>query len=471
MKTENLVWYPVERDEIPAIAFGMDKLLGKASHFGAMPLTSSAPASVAFARDSTFGPNYHPPALIMLRKQAAAETISWLRTFARDAFPLSQFARVVSDSDWELLDSARSEGRESRTDRWASIVLGEMLAQGEPDAEIDSIPLSRAAACFTASIARAEFIHDSFDVTRLCTERLRAISDDGRFVKRVIPIDSLVPVWAAGSARMDDSSSLLDIVELALHAAEASERSSITMSEPQATLKNYPNLFSDSVEDRVVAFQRLAGDIIGSGIKERRHTSVNSAMLAAGAFLVGRGTSHSFLLRKHPALAPMAFVWFGLMAAFRGARGWDPVWLRAAKGVERQLRSTFSWQDPPAADICWTEFEWLSTTINGAPAFNDLGRQFFKTLSVEVVPGSVCQFRMASDAKVDDVRRPDVGIRDSEVKATLEMLVNLSNKARHLLVALGNDTPVRQTDLGFSKPVTPPPSKAKPKRNYKRTEK
>jgi hypothetical protein len=402
----------------------------------------------------------------------AAETMSWLRVFAREAFPLSQFSRVVSDADWELLGSAKSEGRESRTDRWASIVLGEILAQGEPDAEIESIPLSRAAACFSASIARAEFVHDSFEVTRLCTNRLRSIADDGRFVKRVIPIDALVPVWAAASAFADDTSSLFEIVELALHAAESSERRSITLSEPQATLKSYPNLFSDSIEDRVVAFQRLGSDLVGSGIKQRKQSSIDAAMLAAGAFLVGRGTSHAFLLRKHPSLAPMAFVWFGLMAAFRGARGWDPVWLRAAKGVERQLRTTFSWQDPPAADVCWTEFEWLSTTISGPPAFSDLSRLFIRTLSVEIVPGAVCQFRMASDARPDEVRRPEMSTKDTEIKATLEMFVALSGKAKQLLESMGGkDTRSKQAELGFGKPSVATASRAKPKRSYKRTEK
>lgn len=472
MKIDHLLWYSAEREELPDIAFGVGDFRKRKSLFAPGVDWDGASVRVAFSQDDSGSFNYRPPALFMLRADDAAETLSWLRVFAKQSFPLSQFARVMTDTDWEGVFSGTSEGLATRTDKWACVVLGEILAQGEPEIELENVPVSRAAACFSNAVARANFIHDSFSITRACTERLRQIADDQRFVKRSVSIDSLVPIWAVLSANLEDTTDPHELVELVLHAAAGVEEHSSYVAIARNLMKANSQLFSDSVEERVVAFQRIANEVVGLPVRNGKSSSTISALVAVSVFLVGRSTSHAFLLRKFPAIAPSAFVWLGLVAALHGSRGWDPGWSRLAKGIERQIRATFSMQDAPVADICWTEYSWLSKSFSGSQGTSDIARLFPRTLSIEVIPGAVCQFRLSAESRTQtEERRPDVGMRESEVRQTLEQLASLSTKARILLDSMSPRTTTvqKQTTLGFDE--LNQSTKPKSKRTYKRSDK
>ncbi len=472
MKIDNLVWYSAEREELPDIAFGVGDFRRRESLLAPSSDWNGASIRVAFARDDIGSFNYRPPALFMLRQKDAAETLSWLRVYAKQSFPLSQFARVITDTDWEVIFSKNSEGLATRTDKWASVILGEILAQGEPEIELENVPLSRASACFSTAIARANFTHDSVPITRACSERLRLIADDPRFVKRSVTIDTLLPIWAVLSANLEDTTDPHELVELVLHAAAGVEQNASYVAIARSLMKSNPQLFSDSVEERVVAFQRIANEAVGLTIRNGKTSAITSALLAVSAFLVGRSTSHSFLLRKFPSIAPASFVWLGLTAALHGSRGWDPGWSRLTKGIERQIRGTFSMQDAPAADVCWTEYNWLSQSFSGPQGISDLARLFPRTLSIEVIPGTVCQFRLATEGRSQtEERRLDLGMRESEIRQTLEQLASLSTKTLNLLDSITPRarTAQKQSTLGFEE--RSPPAKPKSKRTYKRPEK
>lgn len=472
MKTDNLIWYATERDEIPELAFGVGTLRRRESLLLPHLDAPESPAKVAFSRDDIVSRDYRPPSLFMLKQEDVAETLSWLRVYAKSAFPLSQFARVITDADWEMMHLAHGEGRTVRTDKWASIVLGEILAQGEPDIELESIPLSRAAACYSSTVARANHIHDSYITTRTCVDRLRVISEDRRLAKRQLPIDSLVPIWAIVSANVEDTTDFRELADLTLHAAGRVEQNKRDDSVARNLFLLHAKLFSDSAEERVVAFQRLSNDIIAHTSQNERPTTSMAALLAVGAFLVGRGTSHAFLLRKFPSVASAAFTWFGLTAALYGVRGWDPAWSKLTKGIERQLRTSFEINDSPTADLCWAEYDWLAQTFSGTHGFSDLARLFPRTLSVEIVPGATCQFRFTTDTRPQiDERRPEVSGRDSEMRQILEQLTILSNKARNLLDPLAPKPSIGspQRTLGFEDKTSPtkPRSKKPPKKSDK----
>ncbi|MBP6748116.1 MAG: hypothetical protein KA144_00645 [Xanthomonadaceae bacterium] len=472
MKTDNLIWYAAEKEEVPDVAFGAGNLLRRKSLLSPTSYSCETPVRVAFSRDNIAALDYRPPAVFMLRQGDAAETLSWLRVFAREAFPLSQFARVITDTDWDLIFSKPSDGLSTRSDKWSSVVLGEALAQGESEIGLESLPLSRANACFSAAIARANFIHDSYSATRACAERMRLIADDPRFVRRAVSIDTLVPIWVLVSANIEDTTDLRELVEIVLHAAEGIEDNPSNVALARNILNSNAQLFSDSAEERVVAFQRMASEAVANTARSGKTPATTAALLAVGAFLVGRSTSHAFLLRKFPMVASTAFVWFGLIAALRGVRGWDPHWLRLAKGIERQLRTSFDMQDPPAADICWTEYNWLSQSFSGTQGVSEIARLFPKTLSIEVVPGAVCQFRLSAESRAPQEveRRPDAA-RESEIRQTLEQFISLSSKARALLDSLAPKSPPTQgqSSLGFDETI--PSSKSKPKKGYKRLDK
>lgn len=467
MNTENLLWYVAKREDLPEMAFGIGDFRERNYPIrGELALGEAV--RVAFARDVVGSLDYQPPSIFVLDERSAPETLSWLRVYARGVFPLSQFARVVTEADWGLLSRGEADGRATRTDKWSSVILGEILAQADFEGDLESLPVSRAAACFSSSIARAVFLHDSHAVTRACTERLRDIAKDARFGKRVISVDMLVPVWAALSANVGDASDIRELADLFLLATDGANGPRAGQLGQRELFMHQAQIFSDSVEERVVAFQRISSEIVSASARSSSEVSRCSAMLALAAFLVGRGTSHVFLLRKFPAFAPLAFVWFGLAAALHGPRGWDRAWARITKAVERQIRSAFQWSDPPAADICWTEYKWIADTFSGNQGLSELARTIPRSLSIEVVPGSVCQFRTSEQGSRQEAERKTpqpAPLRDIEIRATLEAVIQLSNKARHLLESLATQSGDQHS---FSLEDSSPVGKPKAKRNYKK---
>ncbi|WP_394686648.1 hypothetical protein [uncultured Xanthomonas sp.] len=432
MNWKDLIWYSISKDDVPALAFGVGNRRGGGSSSPNQLMASGM--AVAYSRTGTQPPDYQPPSLFVLRDGEASETLAWLKVYAPETFPLSQFARVISSDDWQCVEGMGDINVDARSDRWACLILGELLAQGEVDTDVSSVPLSRASACFSTAIARAEMSHGRSELLRICSERLRSIEADKRFVRRPLVSTDLHSIWALISVDAGELNDPQEVAELVLSVA-TSHATGIDVGRLVPKLKEFPELFGDSAEERVLAFQRLVKRLdIQLNVGPSRQMA--AATLAAGALLVGRGTSHSFLLRKSPVFAPLAFVWFGLMASLLGAHGWDAQWSRAVKGIERQLRGKLRWDEPPVCDICWTEYLWLSQTFTGLQVFSDVARLATRTLSIEIVPGAICQFRLALESKAVEPEqrvRPNRSVHEDELKSVLEQFLNLANRARHLL--------------------------------------
>jgi hypothetical protein len=248
-------------------------------------------------------------------------------------------------------------------------------------------------------------------------------------------------------------------------------------------LADHPDLYDDSFESRVIAFNRLAAYALDVANRSSRVSQSMSAVLAAGAFLVGRGTSHFFLLRKMAVLAPSSFIWFGLMAALMGPRGWHGQWARTVKGFERQVRGGFSWGQPVSGDISWEEYSWTIKNISAANAFNDVARLVARTLTIEVIPGAACQFRVTSDETVPSNESQSkqqsntaVPSNSEEMRSLLEQFVALANQSQKLLSARGASSDKSgelsvQPGLKFNdnQDTDSAKSKAKPRRSSKKS--
>lgn len=469
MNNQNLSWYGVAKDEVAMLAFGLSSARGSASHSPDAVLSFRQPLAAGFPKSTSYA-TYQPPAMMVLSESETAETLSWLKVYTRDAFPLSQFSRVLTDKDWELFQAHAEPMSHSRPDRWACVVLGEILAQGESEAEPASLPLSRATASFSAAIARTDLVHGSPEINRTCTDRLRAIETERRFVRRPVSVSDLIPVWALIRADIDNhTDDAREIANLVLEAAVNFAGVNPHGHKIPATAFASPALHSDSVEERVVAFQRLAASLDDRVRVEPSFAPLASVAVAAAAFLVGRGTSHSFLLRKAPNLGPLSFVWFGLMSALMGPKGWDPQWSRSAKGIERQLRAGFSWDEPPTSDICWTEYAWLAKTFTGLQSFTELARSFPKTMTIEIVPGATCQLRIASNevrgqSAQEAPPKMDPSVREVELKTLLDQFLALASRTKQIL---GGGSPLssHQSELLLKEAVKSPP---RPRRATKR---
>ncbi len=260
--------------------------------------------------------------------------------------------------------------------------------------DLESLPLSRSTGTFSMPVARASLVFGAAEATRKCVDRLRMIEGDRRFTRKAVSTNHLLPIWSMCAVEFGDVSP----TEAAMLVMEAAfNHLSGEGAQPTTFTKEltFDAFYSDSVESRVVAFNHLSTQML----KAPRAPSgggLPAAVLATAAFLVGRSTSHYFLLKRVAKEFPAAFSWFGLIASKAGLRAWEGNWLRAVKGIERLLRPRFDWLEPPVADLSWAEFSWFASTFEGSDVFTTLPKMLPKTLGVEVVPGAPFQFRLSA---------------------------------------------------------------------------
>jgi hypothetical protein len=451
MKTDDIRWESCERSALPQALFGDST--GRVRGWR-MESALDAGQGVALGYwDVGERRAYTPPELIVLEDRAAAEALSWLNTYAPETSPLSQFARVVSRSDWERFGGER-HGEASgsvREDRWACVLLGELLAQG--DVDVNTVPFSWGASCFSTAVARTSIIHASEEARLTCVERLLSIEKDQRFGRRAISVVALEPVWRAAASSEQHALSAQEVVDLVFDTINrVSYEPSARRMRTIASFGPQSELFSDSVESRVLAFQKLLV-AMSDEVGDASPTPSANAMVAAGAFLVGRGTSHSFLLARLPKRWLQSLPWFGLMAGLAGPQSWDGEWSRAAKGLERLLRGRFEWCGVSGADLSWIEYSWLTTTFAGKQVFAEMPKMVPKVVSVEIVPGAICQLRLAVDAGGSrELARNDRAKserRDQELRETLQELASLALRARQLISAEPSQRAEDQGSLGF----------------------
>jgi hypothetical protein len=93
----------------------------------------------------------------------------------------------------------------------------------------------------------------------------------------------------------------------------------------------------------------------------------------------------------------------------------------------------FEWADPPAVDLCWSEFAWMADSLNGgAEIFSEMPKISPRVLSIEIVPGVSCQLRLASTTAGNSEVEPQQSSHavDPELQHILLQITNLATKAR-----------------------------------------
>ncbi|MGH2420883.1 hypothetical protein EJ576_06055 [Pseudomonas sp. C 49-2] len=433
MKNE-LSWYSLERDYLPELMLGENKLniFGNSS-FSTFQL-DRIKVAVGFVLDGK-GIRRDNPSVIVLDDNSSADIMSWLRVYAPETSPISQIVRVVSYEDWEVCRRAeRARTSANITYHWACLTLGEVLAQSENETEIRNVPLSRAQASYTNTVAKAHTLHTNDRINRITIDRLKSLERESRFVKRSVSVEALQPMWTLLEdfvpKRATGAESIPYLVD---HIEKTHYTSTRSLIGPR--LRNFPGLQSDSIEERVITFHKIANEILDSP-DHRSLSVINAATLSAAAFLVGRGTSHIFLLRKFTKEFPTSLAWFGLFAAYGGINCWDPEWARAVRSIERSFQSKFEWSDPSQVDLCWTEYSWLTKTYDSNDVFSDIPKMYPHVLSVEVIPGAACQFRLLStttSSESDNKKQAIENLKDKELQLTISELLNLAVKAKNLM--------------------------------------
>lgn len=442
MMKNDLVWYAFEREAIPSALQGIvdTRRHGPSVTFGA-PRPRPGDIVVGYLDHPDFQRQISPQ-LLVVNEESSIDVFSWLATYSPDIFPLSQFARVISDEDWNnFAPKEYSEFKEyNYQDRWASLVLGELLAQGDSETELPSLPYSRASACFSTAISRAALIYPKNSIALTsCISRLRKIEADSRFVKRPMSVGELARGWGMLQHHEFRRRDFYDSSEpTAIEAVNTLLANHGIIGGGQSPdLENYPGLRSNSMEERVLAFRQIMSDAATeSSVTDTR----KNAIVAAAAFLVGRGTSHLFLLRRFGKVFPSAVYWFGALAALAGPQCWDAKWNRAVKGIEKYLNLQFNWEDPTLTDICWHEYLWLNVAYASPTAFDSIAKNSPNVVSIELVPGASCQMRLATTVgRVQDIDRNSESsverksARETELEGVVAQLLVLASKAQNLV--------------------------------------
>jgi hypothetical protein len=464
MTTESIRWRLLERDILPEALYGESSVEDTTTATLVSSDLETGRIALGFLGNQRQSV-YNPPSIAVVADRAAAEMFSWLKTYAEETSPLSQFGRVVTTKDWELFSALLKERQviTCREDYWASVILGEALAQGEGEGEPSTMPLSRALGCFSTAVARTSSIYGHEIATRECTERLQKLAADPRFVRRSVAIEDLMPVWIMTSSQLPETATAMEVVDLVVNTAWKNHFNDLLGVVSPSLLQEHRGLFSDSIEERVIAFNLLSNVLVRYAATSPRGNFCG-VLLAAGAFLVGRSTSHEFLLRKFGRQIPTAFVWFGLLASLAGPRAWDAHWSRATKGIERQVRAKFDWTESAGADLYWAEFTWLANNFEGNAVFATLPKLLPKVLSIEVVPGATCQLRLTVGGAIEtEVRATDPTAREKDLQSALAQLVSLAARMKPLLDS--SSAGIQQT-LGLDESLSyQKPSRAKqPKR-------
>lgn len=439
MRHNEIRWATIDREDLLDVLLGEHRPLDFDRHMSPDLGLYGGKLAIGY-RDIQNRVGYRAPSLVLVPDDTAAETFSWLRTFADEVSPISQYVRVTLVSDWRNLE-LRNEAfgfTEQRPDVWSSIAVGEVLSQLEGETSLMNLPLSRFAGCYTTPIARASLIWGGDEATWSCTNRLRQLESDRRFARRPVSVEQLLPVWAIANTRFEEHLPPSEVASYVLDAAVGYYRANDDKHVPLAAshmLREFNELLSDSIEERVGAFNRLASNILHRAQLDKgtAPSPLDSLLLAAAAFQVGRGTSHVFLLQRAQGFAPTAAAWFGAMAALAGSRAWDKAWLRAAKGAERLLCPEFSWLEASGADICWTEFAWMAETFDGQDVFLELPKMLPRTLGIEIIPGAVGQFRLAGESveiEQKPLQTPLHSARERVLMETVAQFITLAQRAK-----------------------------------------
>jgi hypothetical protein len=284
-------------------------------------------------------------------------------------------------------------------------------------------------------------IHSSRrEVLRECSARLAQVEDDEAFSRRSVSVRRLEPVWRIGDqtgARPLEVPKVVEMVLEPLMAGSVEPRQLRGLIEEMLDARGV--FFSDSVESRVLAFQKLSANVVEASVHTNHPSESALVSIAAGAFLVGRGTSHAFLLSRLGRKWAPAFIWFGLMGGLGGQDIWEQSWSLAVKGIEKFLRGRPDWCQASGADLSWVEYSWISRQLSGTKAFLELPKSLPSAVTIEIMPGAICQLRLAAEPggvprSLNVAGSVDADRIDYELRNTLDQLAILATRARHLLM-------------------------------------
>nr|WP_314352344.1 hypothetical protein [Comamonas thiooxydans] len=444
--TSNIQWFSVSKEALPGVLLGMERPSGEPEQSPEAVLNKDCDFSVAM--DLSLGLDANVPKAIVIRDKNVSGLLAWLHTYSEETFPISQYCRVLTLSDWVLANAENKKiSNINLIHRWSNIICGEILAQSESKINIKSIPLGWAVGCLSYSMARGVsiFSEQPSEIYSLIGSRMLACEDDHSLQKKRLSANFLSKIWFFANESVASNVELAQII-FAIVGSESEDISEY--------MRLNSALVSTSAEKRIAGFDQVIDYSLRNLVKYNKYNKNNDSfalVLAAASFLAGRGTSHIGLIEPYAKEYPEAYVWFGLFAGMAGPSGWDRDWMKFEKGVEKIVRSSYSLLEAPQADLSWIEYEWLARMHKASDNFSEVLKQNPRALMIEIYPGVPCQFRISSNSvdkistdevKFESINKESEKLRDKQLAAAKKIVLELNN-----LLNSDDEANLKQTDL------------------------
>lgn len=404
------------------------------------------------------------PCLLLVSEEKISDIFSWAHTYSQKIFPFSQFCRIMTFDDFDRLsrssDKMAISTISSISQSWASVVLGEFLSQTEGQFDLPGIPYASVNSCYSQVMANIASTFESESLFDLAGKRLLQIEIQQKLGMRPVSINVLNGVWTL-LLRLQGSrfnmTNIASVTEGNLSSVHMEPLFKEDVNISMLIRSKFQDLFSDSIEARVVAHAQLCRH---AHLETDSSLDITTAaqLIALGVILVGRGTSHHFMLKEQSKKYPGAYIWFSLFAGLLGPNYWDESWSVSVRGIQKYGHTSPHILSHISADICWREYDWMSKTFTGIREFLSIQRQSPRLLNIEIFPGSVFQLRLSDGnagnaplSRESNENRDDK--QNEDVRKVLEGFIDLADQARYMLKRSSTGHP-----RGHSRPLLKDPS-------------
>jgi hypothetical protein len=361
------------------------------------------------------------PDVLVVRDKDLSDTHAWLASFFSSLSPISQWCRILPQSDVAHL-VARNErpALDGRLGGWIGTILAECSVQGAQNVNLKE--LSGIAALTSSSYAAARGIAvwgDRCDLREIATrhDELSAKLRDGH---RPFSAAQLLPIWLTLNGYLDTLDknpdrrrALTPFVSLFDRILRQNNVSAESIADVVATAVDHfriPQIVECSrgpQSDRVRALDQLVQDLA------RDNSAFSSeALVGFAASLIDPGMAIlPELLRKYSGRFPLAPLWLG---AFAGC--WSSNRALTDHGglgrlIGKALLSESDLNEKPQCDISYDE---ISRWLDGVtPSKLPLRGMAARSLGIEIYLGVTCPFAVGrtetarSEASVAQQRRDD----------------------------------------------------------------
>jgi hypothetical protein len=339
------------------------------------------------------------PDFLIVRDDDFKDTFSWLSSYFSGVAPITQWCRVLRQSD--LKDLSRFSARPTvgtRLGAWVGAVLAECSAQAHHNINLKDLPGTAALTSGTFAAARAVAIRgEDTDLTELA-RRHEELNTRLREGGRPVVASVLLPIWHTIQnkyfSKVDMDRRALEPIAAIID--RATSRKEIDSEFTQETVQNAASYF-DLPElagcARGPQLDRLKSlDNVARQLGSATGSPAVQALLGFGASLIDPGASVlPELLRKYLGTFPLAPIWLGVFAGV-----WAPIRVFSdhsglGRIVAKSILAESDLRSKPSCDIAFEEVSrWLGP--NSTLANFSIRGMAARSINVELVYGVTSPF-------------------------------------------------------------------------------